>query len=323
VHLLLGSLELQDGDEQQALIHFRKTVELDNGLAGAHLDIGNVHFMHGDFNAAISQYNEAASADSSLAIAYYNHSVASGEIYKYDEQGRQLEEAKKHDRALVDKLLANASERTQKVVPFDLPVSSAWAITTSISGTATGKELFGNYATLDLVRSPANGLTIGSVLAIILALAVWTKRKETGYAGTCMKCGRTFCYRCKSSRESATYCTQCIHIYLKRDGVSLDTKRSKLDEVQHYQGSLVRAKKMLATFFPGSSQIFDGAVAKGALALLLFFFFLATALFVGHLAPVATPGTTMRLVIRSLAGLLIVLTWVFVSVPVYRQRPLA
>src|SRR6185295_2461859 len=80
-----------------------------------------------------------------------------------------------------------------------------------------------------MARSAA--ITIGSVIAALLAIIIWFRRRKAGYANACIKCGRTFCHRCKSARESATYCTQCIHIYLKRDGVSLDTKRSKLEEV--------------------------------------------------------------------------------------------
>jgi hypothetical protein len=136
-----------------------------------------------------------------------------------------------------------------------------------------------------------------------------------------MKCGRTFCFRCKSARESATYCTQCIHIYLKRDGVSLDTKQAKLKEVQKYQNGQVRLKKVLATFFPGSGQIMDGATAKGIIAVFSFLTFLTVALLVGSLVPIATPAILIRHTLRVVAILLAIGTWLLISIPVYRQRP--
>src|SRR4029453_18544711 len=94
--------------------------------------------------------------------------------------------------------------------------------------------------------------------SLLLALLLFLVRRKAGYANACIKCGRTFCPRCKSARESATYCTQCIHIYLKRDGVSLDTKRSKLEEVSEHHGNMLRRNKLFGTFLPGSAQVLEG-----------------------------------------------------------------
>jgi hypothetical protein len=106
-------------------------------------------------------------------------------------------------------------------------------------------------------------VTLGALVTILLALAVWLKRRRSGFAGACIKCGRTFCHRCKSARESATYCTQCIHIYLKRDGVSLDTKRKKLEEVSDHHAGMQRRNKLFATFLPGSAQVLEGRTTAG------------------------------------------------------------
>src|SRR5213075_1836782 len=98
LQLLLGNLQLQDGNEPQASIHYRRSVELKDS-AGAHVNIGNLHFLDNDFSAAITEYDKAQQLDPKLAIAFYNHSVAAGELYHYDEQGRQLDHAKSLDRA--------------------------------------------------------------------------------------------------------------------------------------------------------------------------------------------------------------------------------
>lgn len=321
LQLLLGNLEVQDGDEQQASVNYRRAIELNDRLAGAQLNVGNLHFFHNDFQAAISQYEKASQLDPGLAIAHYNHSLASGEIYKYEEQGRELEQAKKKDRFLVDSLISNPVP--QKAVMYDLPLRDAYQITNTVARQQTAKELFANYATFNVVDSIVNTLTIGSLLSLVGGVLLWARRKRSGYAGTCMKCGRTFCHRCKSARESSVYCTQCIHIYLKRDGVSLDTKRAKLEEVQDYQGSRVRLKKLLSTFLPGSGQAYDGATVRGLIALILFFLFLSVAILVGRLAPVANPATTMRSAVRIIAAVLAFAVWLGFTIPIYRQRPLA
>jgi len=320
LQLLLGTLELQMGNEQQASIHFREAIKLDERLAGAHINLGNIDFFHNEFRAAMTKYETAIQLAPDLAIPYFNLSAASGEVYDYNRQKEMLDEARNRSRAMVQRLLTDPP--AQKVLMYDLDIDEAWDIMNELTSRGVAVELFGNYSSFSFGTSIVNPLTGGALLAAIVGPLVWYQRKRRGFAGSCMKCGRTFCYRCKSSRESATYCTQCIHIYLKRDGVSLDTKQSKVNEVRDYQIGQVRMKKILATFFPGSGQIIDGATAKGLIYVFFFLLFIAIAVFVGHLVPIAQPAGLIRLVVRIGAIVLAVITWFLFSIPVYRQRPL-
>jgi tetratricopeptide (TPR) repeat protein len=317
LHLLLGNLHLQEGNAQQALGNYRKAAELTES-AGAHVNLGNLHFIDNDFTAAITEYERAEQLDPKMAIAFYNNSVASGETYKFDEQGQKIEQAKKMDRALIDRLLSNPPP--QKIVMYQPTVERAWQIATTLARQQNTRSLFGTYAYFDLAASLVNPITIGAILAALLAVAVWMLRRRSGYAAACIKCGRTFCHRCKSSRESATFCTQCIHIYLKRDGVSLDTKRHKLDEVQRYQSGNLRRNKLFAIVLPGSAQLIEGRTIAGVIALLLFFIAVGAAIFVGHLAPVLGPGDIAKLAIRVVSIAIAVVIWLCFSIPALRRR---
>lgn len=317
LHLLAGNLAVQEGNEQEGLLHYRRAIELDDSLAGAHLNIGNLHFFNNDFLAAINLYRIAAERDPPMAIAYYNSAVANGELYKFNEQGQQLAEAKKRDAARVDRLLA--SPPPQKIVMYKLPLSKAWALTDQISRRGKAREIFGNYASFDLATSALNPVTLGALAALALGVILWLMRRDR-FADACIKCGRTFCHRCKSAREAATYCTQCIHIYLKRDGVSVDTKRSKMNEVQSYAQRHVRLKKLLTSFLPGSAQILEGSTIRGVITLLAFLLLISLAVLIGRLAPLAPPAETMRFFVRTVAILLAVVLWLLISIPVYRQR---
>jgi tetratricopeptide (TPR) repeat protein len=315
--ILLGNLQLQEGNEAQAAQNYRKSVALLDS-AGAHVNIGNLHFLDNDFAAAITEYQKAEKLDPNMAIAFYNHSVASGETYKYDEQAQMLDQAKKIDRSLVDRFISNPPG--QKVVMYHPSVADSRALTQAIARKGSARELFGNYSWFQPLASLLNPVTLGAIAAIILAVLLWLRRRNSGYAGACIKCGRTFCHRCKSSRESATYCTQCIHIYLKRDGVSLDTKRAKLDDVHEYQSGLTRLHRLFATFVPGSAQLLEGTTLAGLIALFLFFCFLSLLLLVGRLAPVLTPGTLGPVIVRVAAAFAIMIIWLVASLPVYRRR---
>jgi tetratricopeptide (TPR) repeat protein len=316
LQVLLGNLYLQDGNERQATEHYRRAVELKDN-AGAHVNLGNLHFFNNDFAAAITEYGKAEQLDPKLAIAFYNHSVASGETYKFDDQAKMLDQAKRIDRSGIEKISSNPP--AQKVAMYRPPISLAWKVESEIARRGVARTLFGNYSWFDPVVSAKNPITAGALLTALLAPMVWLKRRRAGFAGQCIKCGRTYCHRCKSSRESATYCTQCIHIYLKRDGVSLDTKRAKVEEVAEHLGGIVRRNKILASFLPGSAQLIEGRTAKGLLGVFLFVLSVSLAVLVGRLAPVLV-GDMAKMLVRSLAILAAVILWFALTLPVYRRR---
>lgn len=318
LQILLGNMQVFEGNEQQAADHYRRAIAI-NDAAGAHVNLGNLHFLQNDYGAAITEYGLAQKRDPAMAIAFYNNSVASGETYRFDEQGQKLEQAKKIDREYIEQLSQNPP--AQKIAMHSPNIREAWQVSSAIARRGVARSLFGNYSYFDPIASATNPITIGAAAAVLLALMVWMKRRRAGFAGSCIKCGRTFCHRCKSGRESATYCTQCIHIYLKRDGVALATKRAKLEEVSDHQAGMQRRNRLFATFLPGAAQMLEGRTTVGVIGMILFFVFVAVAVFVGRLAPAIGPvAATAQLMVRGLAIVLAVVTWFVMSMPVYRRR---
>ena len=318
VQLLLGNLQQQEGNEQQALVHYRRSIEIKEN-AGAHVNIGNLHYLDGDNGAAANEYEKAEQLDPKLAIAFYNDSVANGAQSKFTEQGQKFERAKALDPRTIEAFAATPPPL--RIAMYDPPLREAWELQESLARKGAARSIFGTYPYFDLKTSAMNTITIGSVIAALLAVIVWFRRRKAGYANACIKCGRTFCHRCKSARESATYCTQCIHIYLKRDGVSLDTKRSKLEEVHDHHTGVVRRNKILATFLPGSAQVLEGRTIVGLIGMFFFLLFVIIAVLTGRLAPALGPiAETAQLLVRAVAILLAVVVWFFLSLPVYRRK---
>jgi tetratricopeptide (TPR) repeat protein len=320
LHLLIGNLYLQDGNDQQATQHYRRSIELRDN-AGAHVNLGNLHFANNDFATAVTEYNKAETIDPNLAIAFYNDSIALGELYKFDQQAARLDQAKRIDSSGIER--ASSDAVGQKVVTYHPPIRQAWTVSSEIARRGVARSLFGNYAFFDPLESAMNPLTAGAILTAVLAPLLFLKRRKAGFAGACIKCGRTFCPRCKSARESATFCTQCIHIYLKRDGVSMMTKRAKLEEVSHHQGGVLTRNRWLATFLPGSAQMIEGRTVAGIIGAFVFLFFVSLAILSGRLAPILAPGDIGKIIVRILAIALAVILWFFITLPVYRRRATA
>jgi tetratricopeptide (TPR) repeat protein len=322
LQLLAGNLQAFEGNDDQATQHYRRAIELRPTYAGALVNLGNLLFLNNEFQAALTQYEKAQQADPNLAIAYYNASVASGETYKFDQQARMLESARKANRSFVDRV--TRTPPPQKIVMYNPSIAEAWTIQADVTKRQAARGQFGNYSSFEPLRSATNPITLGALVSLLLSLALWSKRRRTGLANACIKCGRTFCHRCKSARESSTYCTQCIHIYLKRDGVSLDTKRKKLEEVSEHQTGMTRRNRIFATFLPGAAQMLEGRTAVGVLGAFLFALFVAIALTVGRLAPALGPAADVaQMIVRVAAIAFAVILWLTLSLPVYRRRAAA
>lgn len=322
LHVLAGNMQSFEGNEEQAQQHYNRAVELRQNYAGAHVNLGNLLFMNNEFQAAMTEYEKAQKADPKLAIAFYNHSVASGETYKFDQQTQMLENARRADPGFVERV--TRTPPPQKIMMYSPPIREAWQISAEMAKRPAARALFGNYAAFDLTRSAVNPVTIAAVVSFVLALYLWGRRRKTGLANSCIKCGRTFCPRCKSARESTTYCTQCIHIYLKRDGVSIDTKRKKLEEVTAHQSGMTRRNKLFATFLPGAAQMLEGRIVAGVIGTFFFGLFVAVAVLIGRLAPAIGPAAdAAQLMVRIAAIVLAVVIWLVFALPVYRRRSVA
>jgi hypothetical protein len=270
----------------------------------------------------MTAYEKAEAHDPSLATAFYNHSVAAGETYRFDLQAQMLEKARAADRAFVERTTRNPPP--QKIVMYKPSIDEAWEVSERMAARPAARAMFGNYSSFSLLRSASNPISIGALLSLALALLLYFARRKNGYANACIKCGRTFCPRCKSARESTTYCTQCIHIYLKRDGVSLDTKRQKLEEVTEHQSGMTIRNRLFATFLPGSAQMLEGRTTRGVVGMFLFALFVIMAILVGRLGPALGPSAEVaQMLVRVASIALAVLMWIFLSLPVYRRRSAA
>ena len=179
LHLLLGNLYLQDGNEQQASQHYRRSAELHDN-AGAHVNLGNLHFFNNDFATAVTEYNKAEELDPQLAIAFYDDSIALGELYKFDEQAQKLDQAKKIDR-VAHRAPHLRRRRAQKVGRlYHPPIAQAWTVSSDIARRGVARSLFGNYAWFDPLESVRNPLTLGAILTLLLAPLLFLKRRRSG-----------------------------------------------------------------------------------------------------------------------------------------------
>jgi tetratricopeptide (TPR) repeat protein len=90
-HFNLGTFYKKTGDPQRAEDHFRKALELDPGLAGAHFDLGEIMSGQGRFAEALPNYLRAAEIQPKSAIVQLRVATTLMSLERYSDAVRALE----------------------------------------------------------------------------------------------------------------------------------------------------------------------------------------------------------------------------------------
>jgi hypothetical protein len=107
-------------------------------------------------------------------------------------------------------------------------------------------------------------LAVAGLVCLLVAISHFLIRERTtGFSGTCLKCGRPFCRRCKLSHESQSYCTQCVNIFLKKDMVAIDAQLAKRRQLARRQFGLAAERRILDLVAPGVGLWWSGHQALG------------------------------------------------------------
>lgn len=70
-------VELQNDDRyQEAIVEYTKAIELDDQLARAYTNRGNLYGQLGQFDRAIADFDQAIALDPGDALAYWNRGLA-------------------------------------------------------------------------------------------------------------------------------------------------------------------------------------------------------------------------------------------------------
>lgn len=267
---LIANLYQKSGDMANAMSYYQKTLNIDPEYFKAFLNLGNLYFWENHFETAIDKYKNAVNINNSYIPAYYNMYIAYNNNYQYDEGQNVYRGAT----AINGRAMARIAERTaQNEVTVDFfSTDDARRKYGEFSQTEIleGKEIRGHVKRDTLMENIIYPLVILSFFGIIgcLFLDRW-RISHGGYAGACVKCGRTFCHLCKRSSESNIYCSQCVHIYIKKDGVPLEVKVKKINEVKRYLRFTFFMRKIVNLLFPGTVSIVNDSTWKGLITLFI------------------------------------------------------
>jgi len=243
LQFLLGSLYKSGGYVNEALLHYKQAVAANPRLHQAVNNLGNLYFVTQNFSLAQQQYQQAVDLKPDFAIAYYNLHLAQYQQFHVEDAEQSLETARRLDPAEIGQL--RTSDLPPSVIDARLELEHVWP------GVSAGQGSAGTAMNNAASWSSPYAMAAGGTLVASYAFAARRRRR----ARSCIKCGRPFCWRCRSGRENPDYCTQCVHLFVKRDGLAPATKKAKLTEVQSFESRRRLIGRVLSGLAPGFGHV--------------------------------------------------------------------
>ena len=305
IRFVLGRLYQSLGQNDRAIAEYTEGARMAPGDVRCLVNRGNIRFVDGDLGSAQEDYQEALKRDGRSIAARYNLALLYAETFRTLEAAQTLQEARALDAHAVQGF--QETPTLVKVVSIGFTPNEAREKIERMGRDSRTRRLLGHYRSyqlgdgLGLPRLTGTPFSVdfgvplfwAVLLAIGAAFFLDRSRKQgRGYASECQKCGRSFCRLCKPPGESALLCSQCVHVYLKKDGVAIETKLQKLDDVRRRRSLEERMELVLNSLLPGSTAFLDSRLTAAAIAFGLFAFGLLAILLRDALATLPRPTLT-------------------------------
>jgi len=270
-HFLLGGLYKNGRYFDEAFEEYKAVLGLDPGFAPAHVNVGNIFYATGQQAVAINHYNQALEIEPDMFLAHFNMHLAQSEDFRFGPAEESLQRARAVDGDRVAELLAADNVGDRPAAQNEtLRMASVWESAVS-GGTPTLSAKHGGAATFLQPRYLFNVFSAICLAALAGCAVIGHMARGSDPARRCIRCGRPFCRRCKSAREGQEYCSQCLHLFVLRDGLAPETKSKKLYQVERHERGSRRFRLLAAVLLPGAPQLMRGKPGLGLLLLVLWF----------------------------------------------------
>jgi tetratricopeptide (TPR) repeat protein len=317
IRFLLGRLYQALGQNDRAIAEYTHGAEVSPRESRCLVNRGNIRFVDGDFGSAQEDYQAALKRDPFNIAARYNLALLYAETFRTTEASQALQEARALDARQVQGY--QDTPTLVKVVSQTFTPAEARRKIEAMRGDRRSRRLLGHYRGPGGLGAWLTPLLFGVPAALVLAVVLDRRRKSgRGYSSECQKCGRTFCRLCKPPGESALLCSQCVHVYLKKDGVAIETKLQKLEDVKRRRAREGRVRVGVNLILPGSAAFLDSKVIVGGLAFFLFAVGIIAILSRDAFAVVPRPGVAAAWIGLSLWGTVSFAGWLLGQVTARR-----
>jgi tetratricopeptide (TPR) repeat protein len=238
-------------------------------------NLGCLYFYENRISDAVVQWSKSIEAKPDMAVAYLNRSLGKNKQFDFDGAREDQEKC-----SSIDPKLFQSFTNTQQDELIPIPYYPSLESTRQMAldqFKLFNKSLTGplkpTHSRVSVFIRPA--FSLGMIAFFLAAIFVLTTKKRERFARACLKCGRPFCAQCKTSLEFESFCGQCVHLYIKQDGVSPQARMQKNYEVEVYNKRSKIIRTVLSLIAPGSGHFWDGHIFSGFIIMFMWLAFLS------------------------------------------------
>jgi tetratricopeptide (TPR) repeat protein len=276
VDFALAHKAKRDGDLASAATLYQRAIEAgasNTGLSAVHNNIGNVFLLQGDVAKAQAQYQQAIDLREGAAAPHFNlgRALGLGGVDTLEKVQAEQHRAEDLDRAGIKEFTGDALQANRKSNKFVLDMSLDDSLLQPLidaeqrAASPVGDELRADLS-FGLPAEAATGLP---VIAALLVFALQMLKARIRPSGRCERCGREVCKRCDpDARPSEQLCAQCVNVFIRRTGVDAAERIRKEYAVQAWHRRRHGLARLLGVI-SGAGHVMTGYPLRGIVYLML------------------------------------------------------
>lgn len=300
--LALGLLHFKGRRYYDASDYLFQAVSRDPQRTMGYINLGNVHFMQGDYEKALQGYRKAEGLDPLDPICQYNLAQAYIKTLLMKEASQSLQAAASGvERERTG--YAEASFDKMLVLPKLFSNQETWKIALAEGKSLDEGELARGRVFFPWLPGRAGALIVIGALVFVIILSRFIDPSTLTFQ--CSNCGKLTCNNCCDSEREITLCQECA------GSIETVTSEKVVDALlrQRRQSVLVRRKKaarVATMLLPGTRDLYYGHVSRGIALSALFAVSIVCALTGGSLTTdpmVLDDGLSLWRLIASALGI--------------------
>jgi hypothetical protein len=263
----LGLLAMRAGEQEGAVGHFLRAIEIDPHGSLAYVNLGNVYYLNGQYDKALEGYRKAEQVNPVDAVGQYNLAQAYIKTLLMDESSQALKRASQDGFDNIHDSFAERARDTWSIFPRIYGAEDFWRMA-AVEGRHQNSAVLSSALTGATGLPPLAGFII--VVGALLVSLIGTRfLKPHRIAFQCSNCGEITCDCCCSDDHGTIVCKACGKAV---GGVSSDKVLEALLR-QRRQSVIVKRRKSIkwiTVWIPGVRHLFYGRMIGGIALATLF-----------------------------------------------------
>ncbi len=260
--LVLANLWKRNGQLDKAISLYNNIIKLEPNAIALN-NLANTYYQLDVPDNAIQYYIQALNYAPEDATIYYNYSLAVRAKFNFGKAEELMRKAIELDQNLILNYERRATNK-KGVVDFIM----------------TPKELFSLiYKETPFYNNPMKIILLflnsSTIIILCLWIFLWMQKRKLFLARKCASCGIAYCKKCQAIEKKFNYCSQCLHLFIKKDGISQASKIEKLNFIEKEKKKNYAFSYLMTIFVPGSGSLYIGSIKLGILSIVIWAFLIS------------------------------------------------